>query len=402
MRILFIHNNFPAQFGRLGQYLAGKGWEVHFATQAQKGELQGIQVHRYAKPQFKQRTTHAYAINYENAVANGQSMARCALELKQQGFTPDIVMAHAGWGPGLFTKEIWPDAKYIGYYEWYYQGMAIDTQFLNDTPPTPDQRLRAVARNAAIVMDLVQSDMSLCPTQFQADQFPAELAKKLTIIHDGIDTDYFAPDDTATFTHGNKTFTQEDEVITYVARGMEPYRGFPQFMAALADLQKQRPNMQAMIVGDNRVAYGAQLPKGETYKQKALDEHDFDLSRIFFTGLIPYAEYRKVLQISSAHTYQTVPFVLSWSMMEAMSTGCLLVASDTAPVRELITDGGNGLMVPFYDKQALVSKLNKVLDNPGEYKSIRENARKTILDHYKVEDIFTRKEQMLHTFIGQT
>jgi glycosyltransferase involved in cell wall biosynthesis len=401
MRILFIHNNFPAQFGRLGQYLARQGWEVHFATQAAKVNLAGITVHQYGKPQFKERRTHPYAINYENAVVTGQAMTRLALQLKQNGLEPDIIMAHSGWGPGLFVKEVWPQAKYIGYYEWYYQGLAIDTMFLNNAEPNPDQRLRAVSRNGAIVMDMIQSDISLCPTRFQADQFPASLRDQLTVIHDGIDTEYFSPDESTTFNHEDKTYTVQDEIITYVARGMEPYRGFPQFMAALATLQKQRPNLQAIIVGNDRVAYGAQLPEGQSYKKQALEELDLDLNRICFTGLLPYEEYRKVLRISSAHVYLTIPFVLSWSMMEAMSTGCLLVASDTEPVRELITDQENGILVPFHDQQPLIEKLNQILDDPQAFTALRQKARETILSTYKVEEIFKQKEQMLRDLLAQ-
>ena len=224
----------------------------------------------------------------------------------------------------------------------------------------------------------------MSPTNWQRQQFPGEYQSKITVSHDGIDTNYFQPKPGAKLVipRINLDLSGVEEIITYVARGMEPYRGFPQFIETVALLQQKRRSCHAVIVGEDRVAYGKQLPDNRTYKQLMLEKVPLDLTRVHFTGLLPYGEYLQVLQASSVHIYLTRPFVLSWSMLEALSTGCLIVASNTAPVTEVIEDDVNGLLVDFFSPQEICDRVLEVLDNSDKMSSIREQARETILQKY--------------------
>ncbi|WP_048320741.1 glycosyltransferase, partial [Crocosphaera watsonii] len=202
--------------------------------------------------------------------------------------------------------------------------------------------------------------------------------------HDGVDTNYFHPKPGAKLVLQNKNLdlSEVDEIVTYVARGMEPYRGFPQFMEAVSILLKKRPNCHVVIVGDDRVAYGRSLPEGESYKKLMLDTYDYDLARLHFTGSLPYSQYLQVIQASSVHVYLTRPFVLSWSMLEVMSTGGLVLGSKTPPVEEVIEDGVNGLLVDFFAIDRIVERIEEVLDHPDKMANLRVKARETIQEKY--------------------
>ncbi len=394
MRILFVHDNFPAQFGPIGEYLAGRGWDVLFGTARKDATSTLFGTFNYAPHRQPTRGVHPYAGTFEKAVINGQAVARACFDLKRKGYSPDVMVAHSGWGPGMYLKDIWPEARYAGYYEWYYQANGADVAFLTKEPQPEDELLRARSRNAPILSDLAACDFGICPTAWQREQFPPLFRDRLVAIHDGILTDIYAPAPGAKLNIPSLDLSHADEIVTYVARGMEPYRGFPQFMKAAARIQKLRPAAHVVVVGEDRVAYGKKLAAGDSFKKRALEEAEFDLSRLHFTGLLPRQHYLQVLQASSAHVYLTVPFVLSWSMMEAMSAGCLVIASDTAPVRELIRNGENGRLVGFDDVEALAQTVALSLANPETSIAVRINARRTILDSYAARDIYPRKEAL--------
>ncbi|PQA85745.1 glycosyltransferase [Hyphococcus luteus] len=394
MRILFLHDNFPAQFGALGKYLVHEGWEVWFGTQRKGASFPGFNVFTYSPHRAVTKSVHPYAANYERAVLAGQAAARAGLALKKKGFMPDIVMAHSGWGPGLFVKDIWPDTAYIGYFEWYYSAQAPDVAYLAGTGRDADDDLRARARNAAILMDLAHCDGAVCPTEFQKAQFPSCFQEKLEVFHDGIDTDYYRPASGVRLRLGALDLSHTDKVITYVARGMEPYRGFPAFMKALERVLKEEPEAHAVIVGEDRVAYGKQLPAGESYKQKALKDCNLDWERVHFTGLLSRGDYLKVLQSSAVHAYLTIPFVLSWSMMEAMSAGCALVASNVAPVREVLSEG-EALLVDHRNTNKIADEIIGLLRSPELRARLGANARKKILEGYAAKTLYLLKRDWL-------
>lgn len=384
-RILFLHPNFPAQFRHLATTLGqDNNYQVVFATNRQEGTIPGVfkaiyQPSRQATPQ-----THHYVRNLENAVLTGQALYKIGQQLQAQGFTPDIVYGHSGWGPTLFIKDIFPKAELLCFFEWFYHAHGSDADFDPSEPLNADDECRIRIKNAPILIDLYGCDRGLCPTNWQRQQFPPEYHNKITVCHDGIDTNFFQPQPDAKLVlpRINLDLSHVSELVTYVGRGMEPYRGFPQFMEAAALIQQQRPNSHIVVVGEDRVAYGKNLPDGQTYKQLMLEKLDFDLSRLHFTGRLPYSEYLQVLQASSVHIYLTRPFVLSWSMLEAMSTGCLLLASSTPPVLEVIKDGKNGILVDFFSPAKIANQVNQILDNYQDMIAIRAAARQTIVKNY--------------------
>ena len=393
MRVLFLHNNFPAQFGILAHYMRGQGHDVTYGTSWEGTPPDWLRMVRYRPHREIGKTQHHYLAFVERAVLNGQALARVGLKMKAGGYSPDLVVAHSGWGPGLYVRDVWPEASYVGYFEWYYRSKGADAGFLDKV--AEDDELRIRTRNAAILLELAACHWGIVPTEFQAAQFPQVLRRKLTVQHDGVDTDYFTPRPRRRLKLPNLDLSHVDELVTYVARGMEPYRGFPQAMAAFAEVQRRRPRAHIVVVGEDRVAYGRALPDGDTFQKKAMRELDIVPDRIHFTGRLPRILYREVLRASSAHVYLTVPFVLSWSMIEAMSAGCVVVASDTDPVREVVRDSENGLLFDFFDTGALAGRICDVLAGPDDFAGVREDARRTAVERYAASKLVPLRARLL-------
>ncbi len=401
MRILFLHNNCPAQYRYLAPYLAAKPEnDIVFATMNRRYKLANVRHVYYAPTRYSHPQTHHYLHNIENAVLHGQAVYRMARALKHDGFVPDIVCAHSGWGPPQFIKDVYPNAALLTYFEWYYNITDSDFGFLPDDPIDEDAKLRLRMKNTAINMDLIQCDHGICPTHWQHSQFPDVFKPKLTVLHDGVDTDFMQPTTAARLALPDCELTDQDEVITYVARGMEPYRGFPQFIQAVAQLQQTRPHCHVVIVGEDKVVYGRKCEEGQSYKKKALEEFPLDMKRTHFTALVNYTQLRNILQVSTVHVYLTVPFILSWSMLEAMACGCCVIGSDTPPVREIIQDGDNGLLTDFFSVPELVKRINYALDNRNKLKSIRDNARRGIVTNYAKHDLLPQHEALIMKVIG--
>ncbi|MFN6470715.1 MAG: glycosyltransferase family 4 protein [Nostoc sp. SerVER01] len=406
MQILFLHPNFPAQFRNLAMFLGkDKNFKVVYGTNRREGEIFGVNKAIYTPSREAAPQTHHYVRSLENAVLTGQAVYRIAEKLKAEGFVPDIIYGHSGWGPTLFMKDVFPKAELLCYFEWFYHAHGSDADFDPNEPLNADDVCRIRVKNTPILTDLYSCDRGLSPTYWQRQQFPKEFHDKITVCHDGVDTKFFAPkaDAKLVLPRINLDLSHVEELVTYVGRGMEPYRGFPQFMEAVALIQQRRPKCHVVVVGEDRVAYGKNLPDGKTYKQLMLEKLSLDLSRLHFTDSLPYHEYLQVLQASSAHIYLTRPFVLSWSMLESMSVGCVLVASKTAPVLEVIQDGVNGLLVDFFSPQNIANRVEEALDNPQEMSAIRANARATILKHYDVAKLLPEHLQwMLANKISDT
>lgn len=396
MRVLFLHNNFPAQYRHVARKLAEKKKnQVVFASHRAVEKIPGVinllyKPHREGKPE-----THHYLRTTETAVINGQSLFRACLDLKKKGFEPDIICAHSGWGPSLYVQELFPKAKLLCYFEWYYHAFGSDADFLPDSKMEYDDASRIRTKNVPVLMDLAHCDWGQIPTQFQASQFPDVFKSKMSVLHDGVDTAFFKPDPKAEKKFGDIDLSHVDEILTYATRGMEPYRGFPEFMRAANLLMKQRPNLHVVVVGNDRVAYGKKLAKGDSWRKRMVKELDFDESRLHFTGLLPYPDYLKVLQASTVQAYLTVPFVLSWSLIESLSCGALVVASDTDPVKEVITDGENGFLADFFDHEAFAERIAFALDNHKDLGHIRDAARQTVVDNYAHKDLLPRHLRLI-------
>lgn len=380
MNILFIHNFFPGQYGALAAALAANpAHRVVFASAQGGGSLPGVERRSYGPARPVRDSAHPYLRWMEGAVLNGQAVYRLCHGLKAEGFTPDVVCAHSGWGPALYVKEVFPACRLVGYFEWYYASCDSDADFLGQAL-SADEACRLQTRNAALLLDLAQCDVALTPTSFQRDRFPQKLRPLLTVLHDGVDTDWFCPG------------LGGSEIVTYATRGMEPYRGFPQFMRAAAILLRRRPHCRVVIAGDDRVVYGNPLAGGETWRQRMLAElPDLDVSRLHFTGTLPPEQYRKLLQSSTVHVYLTVPFVLSWSLLEAMACGCALVASDTDPVREIVRDGENGLLTDFFCPEAMADKVEALLDDRAKANALGRTARECVVDNYAQSILLPRQ-----------
>ncbi len=384
MNIIFIHQNFPGQFRHIAAELARSPHnKVVSICQAHAPKMQGIDSVVYTPAKPAANSVHPYLESTQLYVLNGQAIVSALLKLKQNQFQPDVIVVHTGWGEALFIKEVFADTPLIGFFEFFYHTQGADCGFDPEQPLSLDSKLRIRTRNSIHLLSLHAADLGISPTQWQRSVFPNEYQPKLHLIHEGINVDAAVADPQASIQLSRGvTLSRQDEVITFVSRNLEPYRGFHIFMRSVEEICQRRPNAHIVIVGGDDVSYGARLPNGQSYRQKLLSEVKIDLSRVHFLGKIPYQHYLKVLQISSAHIYLTVPFVLSWSMLESMSAECLVIGSDTPPVREVIRHQENGLLVDFFSPTAIADSVDYALDHPDQMLKLRKAARQTVLENY--------------------
>jgi glycosyltransferase involved in cell wall biosynthesis len=388
MRSLFVHQNFPAQFRHVLRRLAAReGAQTVFITQPDKPSIRGIAKVEYKPHRGVTTGMHNYLGSTESAVINAQGVARAALALKRKGFLPDVMVGHPGWGETLFLKDVFPDVPLISYCEFYYRGRGSDVGFDPEFGDSFDSICRARIRAAPHLAAIEAADRGVSPTRWQKAQFPDAYRDRIEVIHEGVDTAVVrpAPDVSLTLSNGRR-LTRADEVVTYVARNLEPYRGFHIFMRALPHLLRARPEAQVLVVGGDEVSYGRSAPDGKTWRQHLIDETGLATDRVHFLGKLPYAQYLAVLQVSRVHVYLTYPFVLSWSAIEAMSAGCVLVASDTPPVREVVEDGRNGRLFDFFDPEGLARQASEVLARPAAFAPLSEEARRTAVEGFSVDE----------------
>ena len=397
MKILLIHQNFPGQFRHLAQAWARRpGWQVKAIGRDTCPGMPGIQVLRYKPHREVNKDQHPYLRKMEDAVLHGQAVTRLLMQFKAQGFEPDAIIAHPGWGETLYAKDIFPDTRLIHLSEWYYGQPGSDMGFDPEFPTDLDGQLRLRTWNALHLLNLSHCDAAVCPTEWQRSQHPAVWQPRLTLAHEGVDVERLGPNPQARFALPNGTVLQPgDPIITYVARNLEPYRGFHQFMRALVLMQKEHPSCHTIVLGGDEVSYG-QPPKGATcWREVMLSECALDLSRVHFLGRVPRETYERVLQVSAAHIYLTYPFVLSWSMLEAMASGCLVIGSRTPPVLEALQDGHNGLTVDFFSPRDMADKALQALATPQAYQGLREQARTDVRAKYRHEAGVAAYERLL-------
>jgi glycosyltransferase involved in cell wall biosynthesis len=397
VRLLFVHQNFPGQYRHLAPYFAAQpGNEVVAVGEKanvlrQQPVMPGVKLLGYDLPKLDPAKTTPFNASVLRAIHRGRTVARGAAALRRSGFRPDVVFTHLGWGEGLFLKDLFPEAKVLLYCEFFYRSRGGDVAFDPEFPPSPESILRLRVMNAPLLMALDASDWGHAPTRWQQKQFPAAYASRMSVIHDGVDTDVVkdAPDPAFRIPGTDKTLTRADEVITYVARNFEPYRGFHVFMRAIPEIQKRRPKARIVMVGGDEVSYSPRPPAGETYRGRMLKEMEgkIDFSRVTILGRIPYADYVSLLRVSSVHVYLTYPFVLSWSLIEALSAGCAVVASRTPPVEEVLAEGENGLLVDFFSTEAIAARVEEVLRHPDRMRAMREQARRTAVEGYDLRGV---------------
>jgi len=400
LRILFVHQNFPGQFRHSASALAAAGHEVVALAINRPGyDTPGVRVVQYAPRRGSTTGIHPLAADFETKVIRGEAAASAGLRLKQLGFVPDVVVAHPGWGEHMFLRDVWPSARILLFLEFYYRAEgydhAFDPEFAADGI---ESRARLRAKNANLLSGFDIMDWGYSPTQWQKSSLPKIFHDRVSTIFDGIDTGFITPDPEATFTlPDGRVVKAGDEVLTFVNRNMEPYRGFHIFMRALPAIQKARPDAITLIVGGDDISYGSKPKVGGSWRDVMLAEvgEKLDLNRVVFLGRIPYPTYRQLLRVSRVHAYLTYPFVLSWSMLESLAAECLVVASATAPVTEVIKTGENGILVDFFDVADWSRKLSRALEKPHEYTDIRKAARRTILERYDLQSICLPEQMKL-------
>ena len=398
MNILLAHNNFPGQFHRLAVELAADpANKVLFLSHYRRKDLNVPKVEwRQVPLPAEENTPSSPRKKYLTRLAQGERFADAMVALRKEGYRPDLIYGHVGFGCCIYAPDIFPDAAHAGFFEWYYSADADTRFFAGNKPVALNTRAENRQSNMCTLSALKECVLGIAPTEWQRIQHPPEFLHKIHTLHDGIDTQFFSP-------QANKTplklksldLSQAEEIVTYATRGLEPYRGFPTFYRSLPALLAARPKAHVVIMADDRAAYSGKRKDGKTWKDVLREEVHVDESRVHFIPFQPYDQYRALLRASDVHVYLTAPFVLSWSMLEAMSCGCLLVASNTEPVREVVQDGVNGFLADFWDHEALARRVVACLANRAKLDQVRANARKTILARYALHKLLPRHVALL-------
>jgi glycosyltransferase involved in cell wall biosynthesis len=397
VKLLFVHQNFPGQFLHLAPEMQRLGHDVRAITDAANKHTADVPLLHYTfKPEAVDPKATRLGRNFTTMSDRAIRVARLAQKLRADGYVPDVIYGHSGWGETLFLKEVWPEAKLLVFAEFYYRGTGADTGFDPEFQSTGfDQVMIAQARAAHMAQALIHADRGICPTEWQASTHPPLLRRQIEVIFDGVDCDRLTPNPDASFPlPDGRVLNRGDEVLTFVNRNLEPYRGYHIFMRALPEVLAARPDAQVVIVGGDEVSYGQPPKNGGKWKDVILEEvkDRLDLARVHFTGRLPYDRLVDLMHVSRVHAYLTYPFVLSWSMVETLAAGTLVVGSDTRPVTEVIRDGVNGRLVDFFDVAGWSAALKDALARPEAYLQMRDAARALARDRYDLRSVCLPKQ----------
>lgn len=406
MIIIFIHQNFPAQYQHLARHFADRpGNEIYFITQPNDNLMRGVTKVIYKPDAINGRVCHPFSADFDDAVRTGLSAADACRALKERGVRPDIIVGHSGWGETLFIKDVYPDVPLLSYFEFFYHVDGVDVGFDPEFASIFDQPARLRTKNAINFLSFDACDWGHTPTRWQQSLYPPEMRRRISPIHEGVDTEIVRPrrDAWLKLARAGKVLTKKDEVVTYVARNLEPYRGFHTFMRALPSIQRRRPRAHTIIVGGDGVSYGYPSLPGTTYRERMLQEvgRHLDFDRVHFLGQVPYDVYLNILQVSSVHVYLTYPFVLSWSFVESLAAGCLTVGSSTPPVLDVLQDRVNGLVADFFSPEEIADRVDEVLDHQDRMQMIREQARETAVTHFRLQRLLARWEKLLDDIVNE-
>lgn len=397
LRFLFVHQNAPGQFSHLARHLTAEGHEVRFLTCRENPPVDGLPVIPYRIGAAPPEGLHPFLSPLAEGVRYAVPAANAAKQALDQGFKPDIVVAHAGWGETLFLKDVYPDVPLLSYAEFFYRAEGADVGFRSPAPPSLNVRAKTRLKNAVNLLSLDACDRALAPTRWQKSVHPPEYLDKIEVIHEGVDVDALAPNPRRVIGFDNGLKLSRDEfVVTFATRSLEPYRGFDIFMRAIPEIQRRHPDARIVIVGRDKASYGGE-PKGfASWREKLTREVEIpDPSRVHWFGWLRREVLTALFQVTSAHVYLTYPFVLSWSMLEAMSCGAVVIGSRTPPVQEMIEDGVNGLLVDFDDVQGLADRIDAVRADPAGMADISRRARETIVRGYALKDCIARQKALM-------
>ena len=389
---LFVHQNLPAQYRHVVRHLARKrGNSVYFISQPNNNAMVGVNKVTYPRDDRGFVNCHAYSVEIDRAIYHGAAVAGVCCRLRDEGFRPDLIVGHSGWGETLFIKDVYPDVPLLANFEFYYHAHGVDVGFDPEFVSIFNDPSRLRARNATNLLAFEAADWGHSATAWQRSLYPPEMRPRISTLHEGVDTDLARPQRNASFQipGTRRALTRRDQVVTYVARNLEPYRGFHVFMRSLPQLLRKCPRARVVIVGGDGVSYGAPPAPRTSYRDMMMQElgAKLDLDRVHFLGVIDHKAYLTLLQVSSVHVYLTYPFVLSWSFIEAMASGCVIVGSATPPVLEVLRDGENGLAVDFFQPKALAQRIQFALEQPERMRPIREAARAAAVEKFDLKRV---------------
>ena len=404
MRFLFVHQNFPAQYLHLVRHLSQTGrHDIFFITEDNPNALPGVRKITYKGPGPLRPNTFSDVQEFEQATLRAHLVADTASTLKRLGFTPDIIIGHHGWGELLNMQDVYPGVPLLGYFEFYYRTDCGDVNFDPEFPTAPVLLPRVRAKNAVNLIALNNPGHGQTPTRFQHETYPAWAQPDITRLAEGVNLDLCRPDPlarTRSITVGNMVIEPGDTLITYVARDLEPYRGFHTIMRAIPRLLAARRDVKIVLIGGDGVSYGARLVD-QTWRAFMLAETGpLDPARVCFPGRMDYALFVQLLQRSDTHVYLTYPFVASWSLREALACGCAIVASETAPVQEFIEDGVTGVLTPCLDPVLLAERVLALLDDPVRAATLRHGARQFAERHLRMDDHLAGFEALIAQLTG--
>ncbi|RDJ22143.1 glycosyltransferase [Bosea caraganae] len=398
MHVLFVHRSGSGQFSHLIDRLLAEGAEVTLVTERAEHSRPGLRQIAYALDAGLAASPSLAATEYH--VRTGEAVAAVLRRLRRED-RPDLIIGHTGWGGLLFVKDVLPGTPLLGYCEYYYNADDSDFDFDPAFGISEAQRMRLRMRNAAQLVTLQAVDAAYTPTRWQHRQYPAAIRDRIAICHDGIDTRLCRPDPDASFTlPDGRELRRGDEVVTFVARDLDPYRGYPQFMRAAALVAQARPGVLFVVVGGDGVGYGRPRSDGRLWREVMLAETGLG-ERMVHIPWLAREDLIRLFQVSAAHVYLTVPFVLSWSLLEAMACGCLIVGSRTGPVQEVVSDRRNGLLAPFFDRSALAGTIAAALERQVEYEPLRQAARAAVLGRFDLEACLDRQMGLVERLVAQ-
>jgi glycosyltransferase involved in cell wall biosynthesis len=380
LRYLFVHQNFPGQYLHIVRHLLkDRGNEVVFISQPNQNHIVGVRRVSYQLPKSNQDDIHPNARDYELSARRADLVAITAANLKQLGFTPDIIIGHHGWGELLNLTDLWPGVPMLGYFEFYYRVIGQDVGFDPEFPIAEDRFPRIRAMNLVNLHALSLEQHGQTPTAWQQTRYPEWAQQQIKILPEGANLDICKPDAAvrkAPFAIGDFHVSPGDKLVSYVSRNLEPYRGLHVMMRALPALLA-RPDVKVVMVGGDDVSYGARLAN-MTWREHFQAElaGRYDAARVLMPGQLPYETYVRLLQRSDAHVYLTYPFVASWSLREAIACGCAVIGADVTPVSEFVQHGRNGLLVPPLDPAILARQVLDLFETPALDRRIRAGARR--------------------------
>jgi glycosyltransferase involved in cell wall biosynthesis len=399
VKFLFVHQNFPGQYLHIVRdLLAEGGHEIVFMTEPNRNQMAGVRKVTYARPPATHAAVHPSAREFDVAMRRAESAYNGAKQIKALGFTPDIIIGHHGWGELLNLTDVFPGVPILGYFEFYYRIDGTDVNFDPEFPMAVDRFAAVRAKNGVNHLALALAQHGQTPTEWQRSTYPDWAQPRMAVIPEGVDLDICKPDPAvrkATLAVGKLTVTPKQRLVTYVARNLEPYRGFHTMMRALPELLAARRDVVVSLVGGDEVSYGAPPALG-SWREVMMKELDgrIDLGRVHFMGKIPYEDHVRLLQRSDAHVYFTYPFVASWSLREALAIGAPVIGSDTRTVTEFVRHNETGLISPTLDAGALSRRMLELLEDRRLAARLGANARdyaaqaldlRTYLARYRAE-----------------